>query len=226
MPGELANFLELAVKSAGASKGAWYWKMTMNCSGSNMIVKRQIQGYKACSPEKSDGISKRAVRYAARTHEQVVVNDARQAGIFARDPYIASSEIKSMACIPLRLRGIPVGVLYLESNVMTGIFTEERIELLKFLASQMIYARAMQVFLEHHVPETCREAFLHQADSLTGKETEVLRLIASGLLNREIAERLGMTLNTVKTHVRNIYGKLQVNRRVQAVAKAKELDIL
>ncbi|MGE5614934.1 MAG: AAA family ATPase [Bacillota bacterium] len=228
-PEELpASFLELAVKSAGASKGCLilenddelFIEIICDCNNGKRIVTERVP------LEQSDGISKLAVRYAARTHEQVVVNNAKQAGIFVRDPYIAGSDVKSIACIPLRLRGIPVGVLYLESNIMTGIFNEERIELLKFLASQMIYARAMQVFLEHHVPETSGEVSLYQADSLTDKEMEVLRLIASGLLNREIAERLGMTLNTVKTHVKNIYGKLQVNRRVQAVEKAKELSIL
>ncbi|MGI6668858.1 MAG: AAA family ATPase [Acetivibrionales bacterium] len=228
-PEELpANFLELAVKSAGASKGCLvlenddelFVEAICDCKNGKYKAIRHVP------LEKSDGISKRAIRYAARTHEQVVINNAGQAGIFAKDPHIASSKAKSMACIPLQLRGVPVGVLYLESNVLTGIFTEERIELLKFLASQMIYAKAMQVFLEHHGNETSEEASLYQVDSLTGKELEVLRLIAAGLLNREIAERLGMTLNTVKTHVRNIYSKLQVNRRVQAVAKAKELGIL
>jgi histidine kinase len=228
-PDELpANLLELAVKSAGASKGCLilehndelFIEAISDCKNGKCMVIEQAP------LEKCGGVSKLAVRYSARTHEQIVVNDIKQAGIFVRDPYIAGSEVKSMACFPLRLRGVPVGVLYLESNIVTGIFTEERIELLKFLASQMIYARAMKVFLEHHDHKALEGASLYQADSLTDKELEVLRLIASGLLNREIGERLGMTLNTVKTHVKNIYSKLQVNRRIQAVAKAKELSIL
>ena len=63
-------------------------------------------------------------------------------------------------------------------------------------------------------------------EALTEREAEVLELIAEGLSNREIAERLIMTVNTVKTHIKNIYGKLQVSRRVQAVKRAKQLKLL
>lgn len=54
----------------------------------------------------------------------------------------------------------------------------------------------------------------------------MLQLIAVGLTNREIGERLYLTLNTVKVHTRNIYGKLGVHSRTQAVAVANELGLL
>ena len=61
---------------------------------------------------------------------------------------------------------------------------------------------------------------------LTRRELEVLELIAEGLSNREIAERLSLSVGTVKVHTRNIYGKLDVNSRTQAVAQAAKLDLL
>jgi RNA polymerase sigma factor (sigma-70 family) len=70
------------------------------------------------------------------------------------------------------------------------------------------------------------ETSLLLVDSITARERDVLRLVGKGMSNKEIAENLGMTINTVKSHVKNIYEKLQVNRRVQAVAKAKKLGIL
>jgi LuxR family maltose regulon positive regulatory protein len=63
-------------------------------------------------------------------------------------------------------------------------------------------------------------------EPLSEREREVLRLIAEGLSNREIAQRLFLSLSTVKTHTYNIYGKLQVHSRTQAVAKARALGIL
>ena len=58
-----------------------------------------------------------------------------------------------------------------------------------------------------------------QADSatLSARQREVLELAAAGLSNREIAERLFVSLNTVKFHLRSIYSKLDVHNRVQAV---------
>ena len=62
--------------------------------------------------------------------------------------------------------------------------------------------------------------------SKSGETEEVLRLLAIGLSNREIAEALFVTLGTVKKHLNNIFGKLQVKNRTEAVARARELQIL
>jgi ATP/maltotriose-dependent transcriptional regulator MalT len=63
-------------------------------------------------------------------------------------------------------------------------------------------------------------------EPLSERELEVLQLIAEGLTNQEIASRLYLSLNTVKVHTRNIYGKMGTNNRTQAAAKARELEIL
>ncbi|MDF2650295.1 MAG: LuxR family transcriptional regulator [Paenibacillus sp.] len=63
-------------------------------------------------------------------------------------------------------------------------------------------------------------------EPLSGRESEVLQLIAQGLSNREISDRLFLTLSTVKGHNQNIFGKLQVKRRTEAVARARELGLL
>ena len=61
---------------------------------------------------------------------------------------------------------------------------------------------------------------------LSRREIEVLRLIAQGLSNQEISERLVLALETVKGYNKNIFGKLQVQRRTEAVARARALDLL
>ncbi len=63
-------------------------------------------------------------------------------------------------------------------------------------------------------------------DPLTERELEVLRLIAAGLSNREIAAQLVLALSTVKSYVNTIYSKLQVESRTQAVARARALHLL
>ena len=63
-------------------------------------------------------------------------------------------------------------------------------------------------------------------EPLSQRELEVLRLIAQGLSNDEIGKRLFLALDTVKGHNRRIYDKLQVQRRTEAVARARELGLL
>jgi LuxR family maltose regulon positive regulatory protein len=63
-------------------------------------------------------------------------------------------------------------------------------------------------------------------EPLSPRELEVLHLMAQGLSNQEMSERLFLALDTVKGHNRKIFGKLQVQRRTEAVARARELGLL
>ncbi|MEZ5016799.1 MAG: LuxR C-terminal-related transcriptional regulator [Flavipsychrobacter sp.] len=61
---------------------------------------------------------------------------------------------------------------------------------------------------------------------ISSREYDVLEQMSQGLSNQEIADKLFISLNTVKTHAANLYVKLDVKRRTQAVQKAKELHII
>ncbi len=61
---------------------------------------------------------------------------------------------------------------------------------------------------------------------LTRREREVLALLAAGRSNKEIARQLGLSPNTVKTHVASLYGKLGAVRRTDAVLRARELRLI
>jgi ATP/maltotriose-dependent transcriptional regulator MalT len=63
-------------------------------------------------------------------------------------------------------------------------------------------------------------------EPLSERELEVLRWVAAGYSNQEIAQELVVTVSTVKKHIYNIFGKLEVGSRTQAVARAKELELL
>ncbi len=61
---------------------------------------------------------------------------------------------------------------------------------------------------------------------LTNREEEVLQLLAKGYSYQEIADKLTITENTVRTHIRSLYGKLDVNNRVLAIARAQEMGLI
>jgi LuxR family maltose regulon positive regulatory protein len=63
-------------------------------------------------------------------------------------------------------------------------------------------------------------------ERLSERELEVLRLLAAGLSNKKITEELFISLSTVKTHIRNIYSKIDVHSRTNAIIRAKELGLI
>lgn len=85
---------------------------------------------------------------------------------------------------------------------------------------------------KERVPETLPpsppvpQAELLSELGLSDRESEVLALICEGLSNQEIADRLFISIHTVKSHVASLYAKMDVKRRTQAVQKAKSLNII
>jgi DNA-binding NarL/FixJ family response regulator len=129
--------------------------------------------------------------------------------------------------------------LYLRS-VMPFEAAQARLDLARTLAAQDRAAAALEHALAAHsmFSELGAARALKDADKLvaklgrrrpgglTGREQEVLRLVAQGLSNRQIAERLVVSEHTVHRHVANIYARLGVSTRAAAVALASERDLL
>jgi two-component system, NarL family, nitrate/nitrite response regulator NarL len=67
---------------------------------------------------------------------------------------------------------------------------------------------------------------LHTAESLTPRETDIVRLVARGRRNKEIAREFGITEGTVKLHIHNIYAKLGVDNRVSLAAYARNCNLI
>jgi len=223
----LEKFLAIVMQSVGADRGCLIFEKNGElyvealkdiCSAETVIQTiplAQVQD-----------LSKAVVQYVARTLETVVINRGEPHGIFASDPYLAESGPKSIASIPLLLQGVPFGVLYLENNVMPGLFDPRHLKVVHLLSTQIALMKKMQSFLEGNTAPTGGGDDADLTERLTERELEVLKLMGRGLSNREIGEKLEMSVNTVKTHIKNIYGKLGVSRRVQAVQRAKEHRLL
>jgi LuxR family transcriptional regulator, maltose regulon positive regulatory protein len=89
----------------------------------------------------------------------------------------------------------------------------------------MHYFRKLMAVLERDVTSAASPV-TSLAEPLSERELEVLQLIAAGKTNRRIASELFVSVGTVKTHVTNVYRKLDAHSRTQAVARARELDLI
>lgn len=82
-----------------------------------------------------------------------------------------------------------------------------------------------EVYRDHSIEKEINQKEIEKL-GLSKRELDVLNLMAKGLSNEEIGDKLFVSLNTVKTHSSNIYLKLDVKRRTQAMEKAKRLNII
>ncbi len=87
------------------------------------------------------------------------------------------------------------------------------------------YLRKLLAALEREAPDAARPA-TELSEALSERELEVLQLIAAGKTNRSIASELFVSVGTVKTHVNNLYRKLDAHSRTQALARARELNLI
>lgn len=98
-----------------------------------------------------------------------------------------------------------------------------------WVGTKVIQRKQTTIVKEVVVPNagtfTLNEAELEQLN-ISPREYEVLEHMAKGLSNQEIADELYISLSTVKTHAANVYAKLDVKRRTQAIQRAKELQLI
>jgi NarL family two-component system response regulator LiaR len=107
------------------------------------------------------------------------------------------------------------------------IFTALGIWLALKLARPKVETRIIEkeVYVQAPTNFTLNESALAQLN-MSRRELEVLQLMAGGLSNQEIAERMFVSLNTVKTHSARVFEKMEVKRRTQAVEKAKRMSLI
>lgn len=115
-----------------------------------------------------------------------------------------------------------------EDNAMAYLLTEaaERGILPKYTGKLLAVFNAEKQSRNDRTSPASNQLSQSLIEPLSERELEVLQLIAQGLSNREIGERLFLAMPTVKGHNRNIFGKLQVKNRTEAVARARELSLL
>ena len=173
--------------------------------------------------EECEDLPKKLIRYTAHTYETVILKDEKWEDLFSNDPYIIKNPTISAVSLPIIINSVFSGVIYLEINKNAEELSSDKLETIKALSCHVLLKKKLQNLMEKE--NTGNGITTQMVELLTIRELEILRLIARGESNGEIATNLGLTINTVKTHVLGIYGKLGVNRRAQAAILARDLNI-
>jgi Response regulator containing a CheY-like receiver domain and an HTH DNA-binding domain len=204
----LANLLAAKHFSSDRKLSLFYGKEAVN------LYRNWGAGYIA------DLKAHRIIRYVARTETEVLLNKKPFGGIFAKDPCLRDKDKLSLMCIPIKDLGVLTGIIYLEKWCEDGFGTE-----LSSFVKAFIPALTAGKASDNEI--NVRSIFCPNDNSLfTDRELEVLRLVATGMSNSDISKHLFITQGTVRNHLSNIYAKLEVDNRVKAVIKAKDLKII
>ncbi|WP_170311486.1 helix-turn-helix transcriptional regulator [Vallitalea okinawensis] len=215
--------LELILKFTRADKG-YIFRESDEILQIDAVIDPEYISQSTCEHlDEVQTVSKKVIRYVARTYEPVFLIKDQNWGVFSNDTYLINNQPGAVVCMPLLHDNIFAGVIYLQHNTKAENFTSHKMKFVKIVSSHICYLKKMQSY-NHYTKGTVN--FEEMPVPLTERESEVLALIALGKSNKDIAQTLLVSVSTVKTHVLNIYGKLGVNKRIQAVMKAKELGLI
>ncbi|WP_428263959.1 trifunctional serine/threonine-protein kinase/ATP-binding protein/sensor histidine kinase [Haliangium sp.] len=165
-------------------------------------------------------LSQGIVRHVARRCETVVLDDAASESRYRNDPYVHTTQPKSVLCMPILYRGRLEGVLYLENNLAPGAFTKDRVEALEILAAQfavsvenaMLFAKQeeqtrelmrYQDHLEELVKNRTLELMEAQNQLVALSRQAGMADVATGVLHN-----IGNALNSVVVSVQVMQGQL------------------
>ncbi|MBD2100006.1 PAS domain S-box protein [Leptolyngbya sp. FACHB-261] len=132
----IATLMQVAIESAGAETGALV-----------LLEEDQLTMVAQCSRDSQCDLEKLAVADCAtipvsvihlveRTQETLVFDDAVSELSFSTDPYIQHQQTRSLLCLPILNQSQLIGILYLENNLSTGVFTNDRLQVLNLLMAQ------------------------------------------------------------------------------------------
>ena len=134
----LKKLMKIMLESAGAAKGFIILK-----SGNNLKIEaaartdqKRINVLESIPVEDHLDLSESIVRYVIHTGEDVVLNDVSKTNLFSKDPWISKNKTKSILCTPVHFKDKTIGVLYLENNLSTNVFSNDRLKIIKNLLPQ------------------------------------------------------------------------------------------
>lgn len=136
----LHRLMQLLMEHAGAERGLLFLYRNASC---RLMAQMEHTDPTCLVPDtvmtlddESSIVSTAMLRYTILSHQPVVLTDASEEGPFVRDPYITSAKVRSVLCLPILAHNQLIGLVYLENRLTTGVFTQQRQDLLSLIATQ------------------------------------------------------------------------------------------
>lgn len=173
----LNNMLMIAIENAGAERGVFIRHKDEVLTVMAEVHPEDQEGTAIHVPvTESYGVPSSLIHYVGRTQKSVVLGDASEDGTYSFDPYIKKKSPKSVFCFPVMNKGKLSGIIYLENNLTTNAFTDDRLDTLDLLSSQIAISLENALLynhLEQKVAErtkelnTRNEELKHKNDKIT-----------------------------------------------------------
>ncbi|GGG67249.1 AAA family ATPase [Paenibacillus radicis (ex Gao et al. 2016)] len=136
MPSLLKTLLGIMLRNAGAEFGALIFENDSSWAVEACGTEEELIVQTIPLEDAVDILPLSVVGYTARTQEEVVLHNATEEGMFIRNHYVREKKLRSVLCLPIIHQNKLICLLYMENNLSPGVFTSERLSLLKLLCAQ------------------------------------------------------------------------------------------
>lgn len=232
----LNKLMNIVIENAGAEKGFLILK-----SNKKMLIEAEahagqnnIQVLHSIPVKKKNNLSMAIINYVARTKKKLVLNNAAKEGMFTKDHYVMTNRPKSILCTPIMHKSNLTGILYLENNLLAGTFTDERLNMLQIVSSQIgislenakLYSslakqtkevQKLNEQLEYRVTErtSALTASLAELNKTQGKLVQSEKMASLGELVSGIAHEINTPLGVIKLKYRPYQAIFKQNKPYQ-----------
>jgi predicted ATPase/signal transduction histidine kinase len=231
----LNKLMRIMLHNAGAEYGAVIfehdgrWMVEAHGTSESLHIESVAIG------EESDLVPAAIIGYVARTHEQVVLHDAESDGLFTRNAYVRKNGLKSVLCLPIMNQNKLICLLYMENNLSPGVFTPQRLDVLKLLGSQCAISIAnaklysgiqyLKNNLEDQVTERTRSLERSMRETAAA-QAEATVYEERNRIAQEIHDIVGHTLTSTILQIeagKRLLHKKDIESGVQRLVEAQDL---
>jgi predicted ATPase/signal transduction histidine kinase/tRNA A-37 threonylcarbamoyl transferase component Bud32 len=202
----LEKLIKILIENAAAEKGFLILAKSeqLHIEAAAEAGKDEVVVLQSLPVETSQELPISVINYVARTQEDVVLDRATKEGIFTSDRYILNSQPLSLLCAPILYQGKLIAILYLENNLATGVFTKERLEVLKLLTSQVAISIENSLLyhtLEEKVLDITRE--LQEKNEQLSKTLQQVKTMQNQIIAQEKLASLGALTAGIAHEIKN-----------------------